>query len=400
MANLIATNTSANDAPNNDDGTPGFGIYVHWPFCAAKCPYCDFNSHVRHQPIDQSRFASGFEKEIAHMAAMQPGTQVSSIFFGGGTPSLMEPETVERILVAINQAWDVPKNIEITLEANPTSVEAGRFKAYRKAGINRVSLGVQSLDDAQLKFLGRQHSANEARAAIALARDIFPRLSFDLIYARPNQSLNGWEKELRSAIELAADHLSLYQLTIEQGTPFYDLHRRGKIIVPDPEQAAQLYELTQDITAAAGLPAYEISNHAKLGHESRHNLTYWRFGTWAGIGPGAHGRLKMNDGRHATTAERHPESWLDLVEKQGHGMVENELLTYEDTADEMLLMGLRLREGMDIARYQRITNTTIDPQRLADMIEHEMVEELPNNRLRATPAGWLVLDAVIADLAS
>ncbi|MEE9313942.1 MAG: radical SAM family heme chaperone HemW [Rhizobiaceae bacterium] len=390
----------SNDVPNNDDGSPGFGIYVHWPFCAAKCPYCDFNSHVRHKPIDQSRFAAGFEREIAHMAAMQPGREVSSIFFGGGTPSLMEPETVERILAAINKAWDVPDNIEITLEANPTSVEAGRFKAYRAAGVNRVSLGVQSLDDEQLKFLGRQHTADEARSAIDLARGIFPRLSFDLIYARPNQTKAAWKSELEAAIELAADHLSLYQLTIEQGTPFYDLHRRGKIVVPDPEQAAQLYELTQEITEAAGLPAYEISNHAKPGHESRHNLTYWRFGTWAGIGPGAHGRLVMNDGRHATTAERHPETWLERVEAHGHGMVEDDVLTFEDTADEMLLMGLRLREGMDMTRYERVTNTTIDPQRLEDMIEHGMVEELKNNRLRATPAGWLVLDAVIADLAS
>ncbi len=387
-------------SPNQDDGSPGFGIYLHWPFCAAKCPYCDFNSHVRHKPVDQSRFASAFEREIAHMAAMQPGKQVSSIFFGGGTPSLMEPETVERILAAVHGAWDVGEGIEITLEANPTSVEAGRFKAYREAGVNRVSLGVQSLHDEQLKFLGRMHTANEARAAIELARDIFPRLSFDLIYARPEQTNQAWQQELELAIQLAADHLSLYQLTIEQGTPFYDLHRSGKIKTPNAEQAAQLYELTQEITMNAGLPAYEISNHSKPGHESRHNLTYWRFGTWAGIGPGAHGRLIMNDGRHATTAERHPENWLSLVEKQGHGMVENEVLTLEDTSDEMLLMGLRLLEGLDIERYERLSQTTIDPERLGDMIEHGMIEQLNDNRLRATPAGWLVLDAVIADLAS
>jgi len=350
--------------------------------------------------VDQSRFAAGFEREITHMAAMQPGKPVSSIFFGGGTPSLMEPETVERILSAIRGAWDVPEEIEITLEANPTSVEAGRFKAYHEAGVNRVSLGVQSLEDEQLKFLGRLHSAKEARAAIEIARDIFPRLSFDLIYARPGQTNQEWQKELQQAIDLAADHLSLYQLTIEQGTPFYDLHKRRKFRVPNVEQAAQLYELTQEITANAGLPAYEISNHAKPDHECRHNLTYWRFGTWAGIGPGAHGRLIMNDGRHATTAERYPEKWLELVDKNNHGMVEDEVLTSEETADEMLLMGLRLREGLDIRRYERLSETTIDPDRLTDMIEHGMVEELEGNRLRATSAGWLVLDAVIADLAS
>ena len=386
--------------PNQDDGSPGFGVYVHWPFCAAKCPYCDFNSHVRHKPVDQSRFAAGFEREIAHMAAMQPGRPVSSIFFGGGTPSLMEPETVERILSAIHGVWTVPEDIEVTLEANPTSVEAGRFKAYREAGVNRVSLGVQSLEDEQLKFLGRMHTANEARAAIEIARDIFPRLSFDLIYARPGQTNQQWKKELQLAIDLAADHLSLYQLTIEQGTPFYDLQKRGKFKVPNVEQAAQLYELTQEVTEEAGLPAYEISNHARPGHECRHNLTYWRFGTWAGVGPGAHGRLTLNDGRHATSAERHPENWLEQVNKFNHGMVENDVLTSEETADEMLLMGLRLREGLDIKRYERITGTTIDPERVTDMIEHGMVEELEGNRLRATPAGWLVLDAVIADLAS
>ena len=298
---------------NGDDGTPGFGVYVHWPFCAAKCPYCDFNSHVRHKPIDQAEYAAAFEKEIAHMAAMQPGFPVSSIFFGGGTPSLMEPQTVERILNAIAKAWRVPDGIEITLEANPSSVEAERFKGYRAAGVNRVSLGVQSLDDEQLKFLGRLHNVEEAKTAIGLAREIFPRLSFDLIYARPNQTRESWQAELESAIGLAADHLSLYQLTIEQGTPFFDLHKRGKIPVPDADHAANLYELTQAITERHGLPAYEISNHAKPGSESRHNLTYWRSGAWAGIGPGAHGRLDMNDGRRATANERNPEAWLALV---------------------------------------------------------------------------------------
>ena len=383
---------------NGDDGTPGFGVYVHWPFCAAKCPYCDFNSHVRHKPIDQAEYAAAFEKEIAHMAAMQPGFPVSSIFFGGGTPSLMEPQTVERILNAIAKAWRVPDGIEITLEANPSSVEAERFKGYRAAGVNRVSLGVQSLDDEQLKFLGRLHNVEEAKTAIGLAREIFPRLSFDLIYARPNQTRESWQAELESAIGLAADHLSLYQLTIEQGTPFYDLHKRGKFSIPDPEQAAQLFELTQDITTSHGLPAYEISNHAQPGAESRHNLTYWRFGTWAGIGPGAHGRLDMNDGRHALSNERHPENWLAQVGRLGHGLVENEVLDDEALKDEYLLMGLRLSEGIDLKRLKTFTGHAIDEGQLSDLQEYGMIEKFGDNAIRATPAGALVLDAVIADL--
>lgn len=384
--------------PNNDDGTPGFGVYIHWPFCAAKCPYCDFNSHVRHKAIDQAVYAAAFETEIAHMAAMQPGFPISSIFFGGGTPSLMEPQTVERILEAIAKAWTVRDGIEVTLEANPSSVEAERFRGYRSAGVNRVSLGVQSLDDEQLKFLGRLHNAEEAKNAIGLARDIFPRLSFDLIYARPGQTLEAWKAELESAINLAADHLSLYQLTIEQGTPFYDLHKRGKFTVPDPERAAQLYEMTQEITSARGLPAYEISNHAQPGAESRHNLTYWRAGLWAGIGPGAHGRLQMNDGRHATRNELHPETWLAQVERRGHGMIEDTVLDHYEIKDEFLLMGLRLREGIDLARLESVTGHALDDGQLADLQEYGMIERFEENAIRATPAGALVLDAVIADL--
>jgi len=388
------------DGLNQDDGSPGFGIYVHWPFCAAKCPYCDFNSHVRHNAPDQTDYGAAFEAEIAHMAAVQPGQQVTSVFFGGGTPSLMEPETVNRILEAINKAWTCLPNMEITLEANPSSVDASRFRGYRAAGVNRVSLGVQSLDDEQLKFLGRLHSADEARAAITLAREIFPRLSFDLIYARPGQQLDQWTRELNAAIDLAADHLSLYQLTIEHGTPFFDLHKRGKIIVPDTEQAAQLYELTQDITEKRGLPAYEISNHAQPGSESRHNLTYWRFGNWAGIGPGAHSRLSMNDGRHAISTIRHPETWLEQVRETGHGITENELLSKEDAGDEILLMGLRLREGFDLTGFQQESGKPIDPIRLKDLVELGMIEKLADNKIRATAQGWLVLDAVIADLAA
>ncbi|MEN0040669.1 MAG: radical SAM family heme chaperone HemW [Pseudomonadota bacterium] len=389
---------------NLDDGTPGFGIYVHWPFCAAKCPYCDFNSHVRHRTVDQQAFAEGYAREIAHMAALQPNRPVTSIFFGGGTPSLMDPATVEAILAAIHSHWQVEDGIEITLEANPTSVEADRFAGYRAAGVNRVSLGVQSLRDDQLQFLGRLHTADEAIAAIEIARDLFPRLSFDLIYARPDQQLREWRAELEQAIGLAADHLSLYQLTIEPDTPFYDLHRKGRIKVPDSERAAQLYELTQEVTAAHGLPAYEISNHAKPGCESRHNLTYWRSGTWAGIGPGAHGRLDMNDGRHALSTKRHPESWLDDVQDNGQALTEDDTLTDEELADEMLIMGMRLREGVDLNRYTQTTGIAIDPIRLQDLKGHGMVESWTDDqgrpRLRATPAGWLVLDAVIADLAA
>ncbi len=389
-----------NSELNGDDGSPGFGVYVHWPFCAAKCPYCDFNSHVRHGKVDQSRYAEAFKREIDHFAAMRPGKTVTSIFFGGGTPSLMEPGTVERILEAIHDAWPVGEAIEITMEANPSSVEAGRFRAYRAAGVNRVSLGVQSLDDAQLKFLGRLHTADEAKAAIELARETFPRLSFDLIYARPGQTVQQWRTELEAAIALAADHLSLYQLTIEEETPFFDLHRRGKIITPDADHAAQLYELTQEVTEAHDLPAYEISNHAKAGCESRHNLTYWRSGEWVGTGPGAHGRLSMNDGRHATANEKVPELWAHAVETRGHGMNENECLTLEDSSDEMLLMGLRVREGIDTARYVEETGHELDPKRVSDLVSHGMIEHLSGNRLRATAAGWLVLDAVIADLAA
>ena len=384
---------------NQDDGTPGFGVYVHWPFCAAKCPYCDFNSHVRHKSIDQSVYADAFEREIAHMAARQPGKSVTSVFFGGGTPSLMEPQTVDRVLRAIEASWTVNADIEITLEANPTSVDATRFEGYRKVGINRVSLGVQSLDDHELKFLGRLHSADEARAAILLARDTFPRMSFDLIYARPNQTAEQWKQELEEAISLAADHLSLYQLTIEQGTPFFDLHRRGKLSVPDSDHAADLYELTQDITRAHGLPAYEISNHARPGRESRHNLTYWRFGTWAGIGPGAHGRLDMNDGRHAISNERNPERWLARVEANGHGASSDDLLQREDAGDEYLLMGLRLKEGLDLRRYEEFSGELLNEERIAELIDLGMVEPLADKRIRATPQGALVLDAVIADLA-
>ncbi|WP_409529859.1 radical SAM family heme chaperone HemW [Shinella sp.] len=382
-----------------DLSDPGFGVYVHWPFCAAKCPYCDFNSHVRHQPVDQPRFVQAFLKEMATMRRVTGSRTVTSIFMGGGTPSLMAPETVDAILNGIARHWHVPDGIEITLEANPSSVEAERFRGYRAAGVNRVSLGVQALNDRDLKFLGRLHDVADALKAIKLARDIFPRMSFDLIYARPNQAVAEWDLELKEAVSYAVDHLSLYQLTIEEGTPFYGLHKAGKLIVPDGEQSAVLYEATQEITEREGMPAYEVSNHARPGCESRHNLTYWRYGDYVGIGPGAHGRLTTGGAKIATATERKPEAWLGLVETEGHGMIEQELLEREAQADELLLMGLRLKEGVDLARWQSLSGRDPDPDREQFLIVHGFIERLGNSRLRCTPAGMLILDAVVADLA-
>ncbi|ATN32719.1 coproporphyrinogen III oxidase [Rhizobium sp. ACO-34A] len=382
-----------------DTGEPGFGVYVHWPFCAAKCPYCDFNSHVRHQPVDQPRFVSAFLREMQEMRRLSGPKTVTSIFLGGGTPSLMAPETVDAILNGIARHWHVPDGIEITMEANPSSVEATRFRGYRSAGVNRVSLGVQALNDPDLKFLGRLHDVADALKAIRLAREIFPRMSFDLIYARPNQTVEAWEKELREAISYAVDHLSLYQLTIEEGTAFYGLHKAGKLITLDEEQSAVLYEATQEITAREGLPAYEVSNHARPGAESRHNLTYWRYGDYAGIGPGAHGRLTRGCDKIATATERVPEAWLAAVEERGHGMVDQEILDLDEQADELLLMGLRLREGVDLARWQQLSGRDPDPAKEQFLLEHGFIERLGNSRLRCTPSGMLVLDAVVADLA-
>lgn len=378
----------------------GFGIYIHWPFCAAKCPYCDFNSHVRHQPVDQARFAAAFERELSHFAELTGGKRVESIFLGGGTPSLMEPATVERLLKAVADRWTLEDAVEITLEANPSSVEAERFRGYRAAGVNRVSLGVQSLQDRDLKLLGRLHDADTARAAVETARATFPRLSFDLIYARPGQALAAWKTELQEAISLAADHLSLYQLTIEHGTPFYALHQAGKLDMPEPDLAAEFFELTQEVTAEAGLPAYEVSNHARPGAECRHNLVYWRYGDYVGVGPGAHGRVTAGATRLATSTERHPETWLENVERTGHGLIENAGLNEEEQGDEFLLMGLRLKEGIDLGRYERFSHRSVDPRRLKALLEHGMVEEIGENRVRATREGFFVLDAVVADLAA
>src|SRR5471032_2397084 len=328
-----------------------FAVYVHWPFCLSKCPYCDFNSHVRHGGVDEERFLRAMQAEIAATAARVPGRTVSTIFFGGGTPSLMRPASVQAILDAIALHWSVASNVEVTLEANPTSVEATRFRGYRTAGVNRVSLGVQALDDGALKELGRLHTAQEALDAVALARSIFDRYSFDLIYARPRQTLDSWRAELKRAIAEAAEHLSLYQLTIEPDTPYFGLHKAGKLAIPNDDLGRDLYDLTQSICNDAGLPAYEISNHARPGAQCRHNLVYWRGQEYAGIGPGAHGRLNIDGRRYATETEKKPEAWLQGVEANGHGLTVDEKLAPGEVADEFLLMGLRLAKGIEPARF-------------------------------------------------
>jgi putative oxygen-independent coproporphyrinogen III oxidase len=375
-----------------------FAVYVHWPFCAQKCPYCDFNSHVRHSGWDESRFLAAYRRELQHMAQSAPGRTVHSIFFGGGTPSLMRPDTVAGILDEIARLWPVEPDAEITLEANPSSVEADRFRGYRTAGINRVSLGVQALNDPDLRRLGRLHDVAEARAAIEIARTTFERFSFDLIYARPGQTETDWQAELGAALDLADRHVSLYQLTIEDGTPFAALHRAGKLIVPEPDLADRLYEITQELTERRGLPAYEISNHAAPGEASRHNLVYWRYGEYAGVGPGAHGRLVIDGKRHALMAERHPETWAAAVEAGGHGVVEDEALSARDEADERLLMGLRLTEGIDLGDFG--AGVLIDASVIRRLEGLAMLELTASGRLRATRNGRFVLNEIVRQLSA
>ena len=377
-----------------------FGVYVHWPFCLSKCPYCDFNSHVRHTAIDQDRFARAFAREIETTAARIGARTVSSIFLGGGTPSLMQPQTVGAILDAIGKHWHVASDVEVSLEANPTSVEATRFAGYRTAGVNRVSLGVQAMDDASLKMLGRLHTAEEAMKAVAIARQAFTRYSFDLIYARPDQTPAMWTEELTRAIGEAAEHLSLYQLTIEEGTPFFGLHAAGKLKTPDEGLARTLYDVTQEVCARHGLPAYEISNHARPGAECRHNLVYWRGQEYAGIGPGAHGRLDIDGIRHAIATDKRPEAWLMRVESNGHGVMTDDELNREERADEFLLMGLRLAEGIDPKRYAAISGRPLDPRRIALLREEGAIIVDGDGRLRVTQDGFPVLDGVVADLAA
>jgi putative oxygen-independent coproporphyrinogen III oxidase len=383
----------------HNDASP-FGVYVHWPFCLSKCPYCDFNSHVRHAGIDEARFVRAFTAEIAANAARVPGRTVSTIFFGGGTPSLMQPATVAAVLDAVAQNWNVAPDVEVTLEANPTSVEATRFRGYRSAGVNRVSLGVQALDDRVLGELGRLHSAREALDAVAIARGIFEHYSFDLIYARPQQAPQDWAKELTRGLAEAGEHLSLYQLTIEPDTPFAALHAAGKLKIPDEDTARAFYDTTQEVCAAHGLPAYEISNHAQPGGECRHNLIYWHAHEYAGVGPGAHGRLDIDGSRHATATEKGPEAWLGRVERDGHGLITSDVLTREEMADEFLLMGLRLAEGIDPARYAALAGRSLDAARIAALREHGLLETTANGRLRVSMPGFPILDAVVADLAA
>jgi oxygen-independent coproporphyrinogen-3 oxidase len=389
---------------------PGFGIYIHWPFCRAKCPYCDFNSHVR-EAIDQARWRRALLAELDHYAAMTPGRRVTSLFFGGGTPSLMDPETVAAVIARTGAAWALAPDVEITLEANPTSVEAGRFAAYREAGVNRVSLGVQSLDDRALAFLGRQHSAAEALAALEVARNHFPRWSFDLIAARPGQDPVSWRAELVQALAQEPTHLSVYQLTIEPGTAFHGAQRRGELVMPGEAVGAALFEATRELLDGAGLPAYEISNHARPGAECRHNLTYWRYGDYLGVGPGAHGRITLASReagqtggpgeKLATRQHRAPEAWLAAVERHGHATRARDPVPAEARLEELLMMGLRLTEGVARAAFRRETGRepeqVLDAERLAILIEGGFLE-LDAVGLRATADGRLRLDALLGRL--
>jgi oxygen-independent coproporphyrinogen-3 oxidase len=371
------------------------GLYVHIPFCSAICNYCNFNRGL-FDADQKTRYMRALLTEISRKG---DGSPADTIFFGGGTPSLLEPSEVQSIIDACRRTFALTPDAEITLEANPTSVEATRFAGYRAAGVNRVSLGVQALDDVSLKELGRLHSAKEALDAVAIARHAFDRYSFDLIYARPGQTTDAWRAELTHAIDEAAEHLSLYQLTIEPDTPFAALHAGGKLVIPDDDNARALFDVTQEIAAARGLPAYEISNHARAGAECRHNLVYWRYHEYAGIGPGAHGRLVIDGTRHATSTEKRPESWLMRVEASGDGLVTDETLTRTEQADEYLLMGLRLAEGIDPQRYAAFSGHPLDEARIAALGAEGMIEQV-NGRLRVTRAGFPVLDAVVADLAA
>lgn len=388
--------SATNSAPD-----PGFGLYIHWPFCRRKCPYCDFNSHVR-ESVDQARWAAALLRELDWYAARTDERRLSSIFFGGGTPSLMKAATVGRLIEGARARFDFAEDIEITLEANPTSVEAASFAGYAAAGVTRLSLGVQSLRDEALKFLGREHSAAEALKAIELARATFANISFDLIYALPGQEVSDWQWDLERALALAGDHLSLYQLTIEPNTGFAGAVKRGEFALPREEKAEEMFTLTNSLCAAAGLPAYEISNHARPGFECRHNLTYWRYGAYVGIGPGAHGRLVQKGLRTAYQQVRRPESWLKAVEKSGHGTESaTPLSDTVERAEEMLLMGLRLDEGVWFKNFEAATGAPIgaflDAGRLRRVVEAGLME-MDERRLRATSEGRFVLNSLLAEI--
>jgi len=381
---------------------PGFGIYVHWPFCQSKCPYCDFNSHVREE-IDEARWRAALLAELDHYAASIGEREVGSIFFGGGTPSLMAPETVAAVLERIGRHWRLAPEVEITLEANPSSAETGKLRGFREAGINRLSLGVQALDAEALRFLGRRHDLGEALRAIEAARMLFPRYSFDLIYARPGQSLESWRAELLQAIDLAGDHLSVYQLTVEKGTAFYGDRLRGAFTLPEEDAAAALHELTQELLGEAGLPAYEISNHARAGGESRHNLVYWRYGDYLGVGPGAHGRLTDagSGWKYATAQLRKPDAWLAEVEASGHATEEYSRIESGARLEEMLMMGLRLAEPVPRGRFRRECGQ--EPEQLFDAGRLARLRaggflSLDQTGMRATEAGRQRLDALLRSL--
>jgi oxygen-independent coproporphyrinogen-3 oxidase len=374
----------------------GFGLYIHWPFCEAKCPYCDFNSHVS-RTIDQSAWKRAYLSELSRGAEETTGRVLRSVFFGGGTPSLMDPETVAAVIADVRKFWPVANDLEITLEANPGSVEAGRFAAYRAAGVNRISMGIQALNDADLRRLGRIHTANEAMKAFDIARRTFDRVSFDLIYARQGQTLSGWEAELTEALHMAVDHLSLYQLTVEQGTAFGDRYNAGKLKdLPDEDLSADLFAMTQDICGDAGMPAYEVSNHARDGAHSRHNLVYWRYGDYLGIGPGAHGRLTHGGHRYATECFSNPKSWLDGA-AAGETEKPRVHLDADDQASEFLLMGLRLKEGVSLERYARLAQKPIVKDRLDELVELGMIT-VTDQRLIVSNQGLIVLNAVISKL--
>lgn len=394
-----------------------FGIYIHWPFCKSKCPYCDFNSHVSNS-VNHTRWAACYDKEINHIASMTEGRHVSSIFFGGGTPSLMKPETVESVLASIRKNWSLKNDIEITLEANPTSIEAQKFVDFKAAGINRVSVGVQSLQDNDLKFLGREHSSAEAIKALKIANKVFDRVSFDLIYARPDQTIEAWQSELNEALELSTGHLSLYQLTIEKGTPFYTQEKRGEFRIPEADQAGEFYEVTQEICEDVGMPAYEISNHAVEGQESVHNLTYWKYHDYAGFGPGAHGRLtlkspharKCEEATHdvsnarvkfATRTHRAPDIWLNKCEAQGHGYHDFEDVNAEERFSEMMMMGLRLKEGIafeDIEHeIKQDWRMLIRQDKAQHLVDEGMLEITPNH-IKPTREGMQRLNSLLSYL--
>ena len=375
----------------------GFGLYIHWPFCLAKCPYCDFNSHVE-RGVDHPAWRRALLAEMAHMRSLTGPRPLDTVFFGGGTPSLMEPETVAALIGEADRLWGLGSDAEITLEANPTSAEAEKFRAYAASGVNRLSMGVQALNDADLKALGRTHSVAEAEAAFAIGRDAFPRVSFDLIYARIGQTTAAWEAELARALGMAVDHLSLYQLTIEPGTRFGDLYDRGRLQVPPDDLAAEMYELTQAMTTAAGMPAYEVSNHAQPGAESRHNLVYWRYGDYAGIGPGAHGRLTLADGRRvATVTARAPSDWLAMATGAGNGVIEETEVTPAEQASEYMLMAMRLTEGADPERYARLAGAPLQPCRIDALAGNGLLDPA-STRLKVTARGRIVLNRVLADL--